>query len=226
MGDKFKDLFQRLFRCNGEEELHQIVTSEQLLKTPENWYPYGGRNKDDRSNFGTFENQQSHAGAALVEKITNSIDALLLKECKLRGIDPKSDDAPKTMEKATEEFFNISNGDIGGLLSGERTKLAKENIQIVATGGDNHTPDLLIYDNGEGQHPNDFKTTFLSIANNNKTDIPFVQGKYNMGSTGAVVFCGKHRYQIIGSKKNQEIFDRERNYNNNLFGWTLVRRHP
>ena len=74
----------------------------------------------------------------------------------------------------------------------------------------------MIWDNGEGQNPDDFKDTFLSIAKNNKTDIPFVQGKYNMGSTGAVVFCGEYRYQLIASKK----YD-----NRGKFGWTLVRRH-
>ncbi|OIN92086.1 MAG: nucleotide pyrophosphohydrolase [Anaerolineae bacterium CG03_land_8_20_14_0_80_58_20] len=60
-----------------------------------------------------------------------------------------------------------------------------------------HTMDELeehLYDNGEGQHPDDFPNTFLSLHRNNKTDIHFVQGKYNMGSTGAVVFCGTHRY--------------------------------
>ncbi len=219
-------MFWAVFNSNGEKQLHELVTSNASLKNPNNWYPYGGKSQDDRSNFGTFENQQANSGAALVEKITNSIDALLLKKCQQEGIDPKSTNAPKTIEEATEIFFNIPKGDIGELLSSERTQMARNNIQVIATGDDSpDNTDLLIWDNGDGQHPDDFKHTFLSIANNNKTDIAFVQGKYNMGSTGAVVFCGEYRYQLIASKKDQKCFENNQERASNKFGWTLVRRH-
>ena len=223
--EDMKELFWKVFKCNGEDNLHEIVTGNEFFKSPDNWYPYGGKNRDDRSNFSTFENQQAHSGAALVEKITNSIDALLLKRCKQESIDPKSDDAPQTIEEATEQFFDIPKGDIGELLGSDRAQMARDSIQIIAT-GDSNSPDLMIYDNGEGQHPDNFKNTFLSIANNNKTDITFVQGKYNMGSTGAVVFCGKYRYQLIASRMCQKIFGKQNKHAENLFGWTLVRRHP
>ena len=128
------------------------------------------------------------------------------------------------MEQAAEQFFNIPKGDIGELLNKDRAQMARDNIQIIAT-GNGDKPDLMIYDYGEGQHPDNFKNTFLSIANNNKTDIPFVQGKYNMGSTGAVVFCGEYRYQLIASKMDEGIFKKQNKYIENLFGWTVVRRH-
>ncbi len=153
-------LFWQIFHCNGEGDLHELIIENECLRNPNNWYPYGGRDKDDRSNFSTFENQQAHSGAALVEKITNSIDALLLKQCRQKGIDPKSKDAPKTMEQATEKFFDIPKGDIGELPSGARTKMARDNIQIIATGNEDK-PDLMVYDYGEGQHPDNFKNTFL-----------------------------------------------------------------
>ncbi len=225
MKKQFEQLFWQIFGCRGENDVHKIVISNELLKNSDNWYPYGGKSKDDRSNFGTFENQQNNSGAALVEKITNSIDALLLKKCKQNGIDPKSQDAPETMEQATDKFFHIPKGEIGELSTPKRIQLAKDNIQIIATGDSKTKPDLMIWDNGEGQHPDDFKDTFLSIANNNKTDIAFVQGKYNMGSTGAVVFSGEYRYQLIASKKDEKIFHQDNRHTKNLFGWTLVRRH-
>ncbi len=52
-----KELFWKVFRCDGEVALHQLVTGDELLKNPNNWYPYGGKSKDDRSNFSIFENQ-------------------------------------------------------------------------------------------------------------------------------------------------------------------------
>ena len=170
--------------------------------------------------FSVFDNQQPNAVPALIEKITNSIDSILIKECKLRNIDPKNkEDAPKSMSQAVEKFFEIKNGELIEMTPTERKKLS-ENIQLIAT-GDEKIPDLLIFDNGEGQHPDDFPDTFLSIRKGNKNKIHFVQGQFNMGSTGAVVFCGDHRYQLIASRKNQEISKKE----NNPIGFTLVRRH-
>src|SRR5690554_772311 len=76
---------------------------------------------------------------------------------------------------------------------------------------------LTIYDNGEGQHPDKFESTFLSLLRGNKNDIHYVQGKYNMGGSGAIVFCGKKGYQLVASKR----YDGTGN-----FGFTLIREHP
>ena len=76
---------------------------------------------------------------------------------------------------------------------------------------------LIIYDDGEGQHPHDFEHTFLSLLRGNKNEIHFVQGKYNMGGAGAIAFCGQNRYQLIGSRRYDDFGD---------FGYTLLRRHP
>lgn len=86
-----------------------------------------------------------------------------------------------------------------------------------ATAASRQRPCLTIYDDGEGQHPENFEKTFLSLLQGNKNEIAFVQGKYNMGGTGAIVFCGEHRYQLIGSKRYDGAGE---------FGFTLIRRHP
>jgi len=215
-----KSLFWRIFKANGEGELGKIIMEHPDLKKEENWFPYGADDKLDRSNFGTFDGQQPNPVPALIEKITNSIDSLLLKECRLRGVNPKSKEAPKSMEEAVEKYFGIKKGDFSEVGTKERRNIG-ENIQLIAT-GDSRYPDLIIYDEGEGQHPDEFKNTFLSLRKNNKTDIRFVQGKYNQGSTGAVIFCGKYRYQLIASKSDDRLNAKK----GNPFGFTLVRRHP
>ncbi|MBI5328958.1 MAG: hypothetical protein HZB80_11835 [Deltaproteobacteria bacterium] len=115
------------------------------------------------------------------------------------------------MEQAIKEFFHENKQ---WDLQTFRRKQAEE-IQVVADGPPRNTS-IIIYDNGEGQHPEDFENTFLSLLRGNKINIHFVQGKYNMGGSGALVFCGKKRYQLIGSKR----FDNKSN-----FGFTLVRQH-
>lgn len=68
-------------------------------------------------------------------------------------------------------------------------------MQILAH-GDKLNPSLIIYDDGEGQHPDNFENTFLSLLKGNKNEIHFVQGKYNMGGSGAIVFCGEKKLSI------------------------------
>lgn len=209
-------IFWELYNSDSEEEVEKIIKKHKVFDNNENWKPYGG----SKGNFGTFESQQNHPVPALIEKITNSIDATLIKECKIYGLDPKSSQAPKSMSEAVELFYGVKNGEIGELTNSERRELA-ENIQVIAT-GDKNQPSITIYDMGEGQIPSDFENTFLSLHKNNKASIQFVQGKYNMGSTGAVVFCGEKKYQLIASKRNKDID----NGQVNELGFTLVRRHP
>ncbi len=216
---EYENLFWELFKANGEQEIKVIEQNNSLLQNPDNWSPYGG----DDTNFSVFDNQQPNPVSALIEKITNSIDSILLKKCKLKDIDPTTINAPQSMNKALEQFFDIKNGELGEITSKERTELSKS-IQLIAT-GEEKKPDLLIFDNGEGQHPENFPNTFLSIKRGNKNRIYFVQGQFNMGSTGAVVFCGDYKYQLIASKQNQTIFQKENKYNKNSTGFTLVRRH-
>ncbi|MDF0716995.1 hypothetical protein PY092_12605 [Muricauda sp. 334s03] len=209
-------IFWELYNADYESDVEKFIKNHQIFQDNENWKPYGG----NKGNFGTFESQQNHPVPALIEKITNSIDATLIKECKLIGLDPKSSEAPKSMNEAVELFYGVKNGEIGELTNTERRELA-ENIQVIAT-GDKQQPSITIFDMGEGQLPNEFENTFLSLHQNNKASIQFVQGKYNMGSTGAVVFCGEKKYQLIASKKNKHL-------NNGIeseIGFTLVRRHP
>jgi len=204
-----KNLFIELYSASTEDEVDNVLKNySEIFDNPENWKPLGG----NENNFGVIENQQASPIAALIEKITNSIDAILTKRCFEMGIDPKSDAAPKTMDEARALFFeNYRDWDLPGM-----RKAQAESIQILADGPRMNTS-LVIYDDGEGQHPKDFEKTFLSLLRGNKNEIHFVQGKYNMGGSGAIVFCGKKGYQLIGSRR----YDGTGN-----FGFTLIREHP
>lgn len=57
-------------------------------------------------------------------------------------------------------------------------------------------------DAGEGQHPDDFPDTLCSTRSSNKDRIPFAQGRYNMGGTGALRFCGEHHLQFVLSRRS------------------------
>lgn len=201
-------LFEKLYAAATEADVEAIIKAHPSIFKQENWHPIG----DNESNFSIIENQQSNPIAALVEKVTNSIDAILMKQCLEENIDPKSKEAPKSMDEAIDLFFpKHKNWD---LFTARRQQA--EEIQIIADGPTRESA-IIIYDNGEGQHPEKFENTFLSLMRGNKNEILFVQGKYNMGGSGAIVFCGEKGYQLIASKR----FD-----GSGQFGFTLTREHP
>ena len=208
LGVNAEDLFWQLYRCPIEGDVHTVLKEAYLLEFPDNWKPYGGND----NNYGVVENQQASPIPALVEKVTNGIDAILERRCFEEGLDPKSPKSPGSIQEGVSTFFpDHKNWDLTA-----HRKQQSEMLQIIADGPRMETS-LVIFDDGVGQAPEDFESTFLSLLRGNKNEIHFVQGKYNMGGAGAVVFCGKHRYQLVASKR----FD-----NNSEFGFTLVRRHP
>ncbi|WP_456324747.1 hypothetical protein [Desulfonauticus submarinus] len=214
-----EDLCITLAQSESENEVIDILKKCGYWDDPTAWRYYG----DNENNFAVIGNQQSAPDSALVEKIINSVDAVLMRECLRRGINPESSDAPCSVEDALEEFFGIKHGILTNLLPKERGKLA-ENIFLVVTGKKSN-PNYLIIDKGEGQTPKKMPKTFLSLTKSNKLRIPFVQGKFNMGATGALQFCGKHNMQLIISKRNPQIVEIEGNDGTSEYwGFTIIRR--
>jgi hypothetical protein len=209
-----KELFFELYTAKDEAELLDVIGIYPNIFDDSNWKPLD----NNPSNYGIVKNQQSNPIAALIEKVTNSIDALLTKKCYESGVNPKSLDAPRTMNEAIEKFYPNNNWDLNS-----QKRAQAEEIQIIADGKGprsnraSYDTSVIVYDNGEGQHPEDFEKTFLSLVRGNKNDVHFVQGKYNMGGSGSIVFCGKKRFQLIASKKHD---------NSGNFGFTLIREHP
>src|SRR5438093_967124 len=93
-------LFQDLFQAQSESAIQRVLEGRQSLA----WVPLGG----NENNFGVIENQQASPVAALIEKITNCIDAILMRRSFEEGVNPKSDGAPRTMAEAVERFFASS----------------------------------------------------------------------------------------------------------------------
>jgi hypothetical protein len=208
-----------LLKAESEAEVEEALRKAgYLADDPNFWLPFGGF----EMNLNQINNQQSDATAALVEKIINSIDAVLMAACYCMGIKPKSAEAPPTMADAVDRLFKVKDGRLENLLPKERTALASR-INFVATGSKSE-PCYLVVDSGEGQTPASFKDTFLSLTKQNKDDIPFVQGRFNCGGTGVLPFCGEHKYQLIISRRHPSCPVSDGDATKDLWGFTLVRR--
>ncbi len=211
-------LFSHLLQAETEDAVTAILSNAGYLVDDESvWQPLGFEN-----NFSTIGNQQSDASAALVEKIINSIDAMLMAKCFELGIDPEGPDAPQTMTEAVERFFAVREGRLSNLSGREQSALA-ENINVVAVGS-KQNPGYLIIDRGEGQTPARFPDTLVSLQRSNKMRIPFVQGKFNSGGTGILQFCGQENYQLIASRRQPYGPVAPDDDTAEDWGFTLVRR--
>lgn len=218
-----KDLAIQLSHCESENEVIAALSEAGVWDNPSLWRPFG----DIENNWSTIGNQQSEAEAALVEKIVNSIDAMLMKECLIRGVVPDSTLAPKSISDAMEQYFHIKGGKLQELTTTERTKLAKS-ITLAASGKKptdaNGYPCITIVDCGEGQTPRKMPDTILSLNKSNKLKVPFVQGKFNMGGTGVVRFCGTHSFQLVISKRCPDIANTDDDSTFSEWGFTIIRR--
>ncbi|MBT7896243.1 MAG: hypothetical protein HN564_04530 [Flavobacteriales bacterium] len=213
--EQIKKLALDLYAADKEEVVVRILEKNKLWDRSK-WQILGG----DRQATSIANAQQDNPVGALVEKIINSIDAVLTKECLKRDIDPTSKEAPQTMRDAQIDYFNIYDGNLSNITPSERNKLS-QNIHLVASGYKSKNPCLAIIDKGEGQEPEEFSKTLLSLNQSLKQKVQFVQGKHGMGGTGVISYCSeKHRFQLIISKKNNEIASRS----SDEWGVTVIRR--
>lgn len=195
-----KALLHKLLEADSEEEVISALNSEGLLQASERWRYLGNM----PNNQSIVHGQQSTPTAALVEKFTNGLDAILLRRCKAEGIDPRGPEAPTTMAEAIDLFF----GDLSDVT--KIRALAEENLVLYATGS-KPRPCLSLFDAGEGQLAKNFPTTFCSLIYGSedgsyKGAIPFVQGRFNMGGTGVLPFCSdKYKLQLIVSRVPEDV---------------------
>lgn len=216
--DEVKSLALQLVHADTEKQVVKILQRYRLWEDDSAWKEIN----ESAGNWSTIGSQQSSADAALVEKLINSVDAVLMRECKRRGINPESSDAPGSITEAQREYFGIYNGKLSSINMDARIKLA-ENILLVATGQKNN-PSYSIIDKGEGQAPDSFPATFLSLNKSNKVKVQFVQGKFGMGGSGVFPFASPdHNLQLIISRKDPAIKDVA---NSGQWGLTVVRRMP
>ena len=213
-----EDLCLDLAHAESEEEVIDILIQSGYWDNQKNWKFYG----QNENNFSIIGNQQSMPESAIVEKLINSVDAILMRECLRKNIDPESKDAPGSIVEAQEEYFKIRKGSLWDISAAKRTEIA-QNIMFVSSGKKSN-PCYSIIDMGEGQTPEKFPKTFLSLSESNKLRIRFVQGKFNMGGTGVLQFAGRHNLQLIISKRDPRVTKYEDDNTKEYWGFTVVRR--
>ncbi len=208
------DILNKLLDATTAEEVDFIVAHSEFFKNVE-WVQIGGKKVAEEVNAGHVEGQMKYPENAFVEKITNSIDAILMKKCHEHGIDPiDKSRAPKSLQEAIAKFIGTEE---------DFEKLRKQHSDIIITAeGKKEYPTLTIIDRGEGQEPERLSATILGLSHRLKVDISFVYGKYHQGGSASLRFSGSKPtlcYQLVLSKRAETLKPQ-----NNAWGFALIRK--
>ena len=189
---------QLLSGIHTEQKVAQLVHREFSENSNTEWVPLGGQT----NNYSIVENQQEESMAALTELITNSVDAVILKNYDQRYGESGDGDEFNDMYDAADE-----------LVDEDRCE-----IFLRAQGEKNGPFSLTIVDNGKGQPCDRFEATFLNVLTPGeiKQEYEFLQGKYGMGSTGSLPFCGDRGYKLVVSASHDEP---------KKWSWSLIRKN-
>lgn len=222
-----ESLLRALMHAETEAEVVRLLEEAGYWTDDAAWRYYN----DEPDNFDRAGNQQRNPEAALVEKLVNSVDANLLRRALERGLDPRSPEAPRSPREAVAVFYEDAQlgevrahqGSLAEWPDGRRREIARD-ITLALTGRkpEQGYPSISIADSGEGQSPDRLPTTILSLSKGIKKAIPFVQGRFNMGGTGALRFCGQRNLQLVVSKRLPPAAAVEGV--SRAWGFTIVRR--
>lgn len=214
------EVCMKLLRAESEAEVLEIIGETPEMQDEANWRYLG----DNSQNNSLISSQSSAGIKALTELMTNMVDAILLKKADEASVDRRGHDAPQSIQDAVNRWIHQINGRLSKLGTNNDwvRKYAAENLVVAISGKDTRTPCFTFVDTGEGQSPQDFPDTFMSLPTNDDSEgrkdaIKFVQGKHNMGSSGVLRYAGKNRLKLIISRRYDE---------SGAWGWTITRKIP
>lgn len=206
-----KALCDDLLRADSEAEVIALLQKAGYWDDGSCWRYYG----DKPENWATVGNQQSRAEQALIEKLMNAVDTKLIAAARLAKLPLTGAGAPQSVAAARAQLFGHQIKDVD--------KLARS-ITVAAT-GKRTRPSITIADDGEGQTPSAMPGTILSLLKGNKNAIPFVQGKFNMGGSGVLEFCGvDHNVQLVISRRNPALLPPDATDSDREWSFTVIRR--
>jgi hypothetical protein len=188
-----KQLSERIFNITVQEDVDQWIRDVDKEIGGISWSPVGGI----ENNVHTVE-VASDPSLALVERPTNSIDALLDLRAIERG------ETARTPHAAATKWWGVPNDGLSAMTDKDRRTLA-DNIRVTMFEAESpDRPTIVIQDRGMGQHPDDFPRTHLSLLASNKKSSTHVMGVYNAGGAASYKFA---KSTVVVSRRAPSILE-------------------
>ena len=205
--------FQELFSITSVKQIESFLADIGVSSgNGWKWAPLG-----DRPNNAGSVNLAVEPGQALVERITNAMDAHIELQYELRKR-PGTLDSPRS---AVNQLWDLD----AGRLSREAPRvdrfideMAPKTVVRVVDAGEPRESSIIVKDSGIGQHPEDFPDTLLSLGESNKIRKPHLMGAFGQGGSSTFAYCP---YSIVVSRRHSSCLDGRPD----LVGWTVVRKY-
>lgn len=188
-----KKILAQLLKATTAKEVTDVL---EILTEDHNiqWRAVG-----DRDNNQSTINMGSDPASGLVERITNSIDAVLDLQWYIQG-KPGNFESPRI---AAQKWFEIPDGKLRNITNPSEKKIQELAKKIKVTLFDSEKedfPTVEIRDYGIGIKGEDFSKTILSLNDNNKIDKLHQMGAYGQGGSTALSF---NTFTVIISRPNK-----------------------
>ncbi len=159
---------------------------------------------ENEANYGLI-NIGSDPGFALIERVTNAVDAVIEREAS-RRLTKRTGPIPSSPREATELWFQIPGGRVANLGDPRnREPLADQVVVTLLEGTQRRRPTVLIRDLGVGLTPSLIPKTILSLSGTNKIDKPFLAGAYGQGGSTVLAFSPKGT--LIVSRRQPDLLE-------------------
>lgn len=206
--NRYQHLARKLQALRTTTDAEEVIALAEEITGPVTWIPVGNR----ENNHGIIR-LGSDPGLALVERITNGIDAVLDMGHLLNPNIPAN--SPR---QGSAKWFHVPSAGLGAMDDSQRRDLGANVSVVLANSGNPKRPSVLVRDRGTGQEPSDFAGTLLSLNENNKVGQPWTMGQYGQGGSVTYGFCES---TLIASRRSPDI----PNSSSKEIGWTIVKEH-
>jgi len=185
---KSNDLYKRLLSCQTVKQF-EILLDAFIDKNESNvsWKPVG-----DWNNSGVI-GVSADPGRALIERVTNAMDAILEYE----HFSHKGLPDCRSPKEAASAWLAVPEEGLSGLTSAKRRELAQKVQVILEEGSGKDKRVVEVRDYGIGIASNDMKNTILSLNKSNKMQKHYLAGTYGQGGSSTFAVS---QYTLIASK--------------------------
>lgn len=202
---KEQELATLLVNAKTMADVERIIELATDLFGTIQWRPVG-----DRPNNAGIINVASSPASAIVERITNMIDALLELAYELN---PQS--GINSPAHAAYIYYGVPATGLGDISDDKARRALAENLVLsLDDSGNAKRPTVRCTDAGIGQSPSDMPSTLLSLNESNKLGKPYTMGTYNQGGGASYSFS---KATVVVSRRHPKL-----NTGQDLVGFTVV----
>lgn len=196
-----RDLFERLVKSTKTADAFAALSKFRAMAGSSiEEIPVGFR----ANNRGTIE-VATDPGRSIIERITNSIDALLELEHRAHNGKPNC----RSPREAAQAWFGIDNSQGRPNPQRQRQQLARKTIITLEDGEGKSSRIVTVCDTGIGLFPEQMRSTILSLNEGNKWQKHYLAGTFGQGGSSTFAFS---KFTLIAS----------RHVRSDIIGFTVV----